>query len=46
MAPVMIRPEITPERATAATRSHFPAPTFCAAMEETEAPTAIVGICR
>ena len=38
--PVTTRPEMTPARATFATRSQWPAPTFCAAIEDTEAPMA------
>ena len=43
-APVMATPQRTPDRAIWSTRSHLPAPTFWAAMEETAAPRAMAGI--
>ena len=44
-APPIKKLNITPVPATLPTRSHFSAPTFCAAIEEAAAPMAIAGIC-
>jgi hypothetical protein len=44
-APPLARLKITPVKATRLTRSQRPAPTFCAAMEDTAAPMASAGIC-
>ena len=43
--PVIPRLHSTPARAVPLTRSHRPAPTFCAAMVAQAAPIAMAGIC-
>src|SRR6202163_4481063 len=43
--PPIKRLNSTPVVATLPTRSHFPAPTFCAAIEDAAAPMASTGIC-
>src|SRR6185437_1168469 len=44
-APTIKKLNNTPVPATLPTRSHFSAPTFCAAIEEAAAPMASAGIC-